>query len=1110
MRVFQKYGANLKQMATVRLWSNLEEAMQRSLFDDDQSSFDGVLPDQARVPLNMKGRTVYSVLIKDLCDPADVLLVTGYSGLDQLIQLITARGEARSPLRLLLGSDPVASENERLTLNHYEFSDEIRKFWLEKGISLALGAHVLRAIELIRAGHVRVRYPVGRDRLHAKIYCAAAGVTVGSSNYTRPGLFSQREVNLRITPKESRRFYEIWQVAECFWSQGREASSELIGLLERLLKFVTWREALARACAELLESEWANHYLKSLGEVDPVELWPAQRQGIGQALYLIDTLGAVLVADATGSGKTRLGAHLIRAIHDRNWSSLRSRKGSILLVCPPLVRKHWEKEAAKCGTSVTIVSQGILSRMSPDDESALAIQLSTAQTLAVDEAHNFLSQTSKRTAHLKHNLADQVVLFTATPINRSRADLLRLIDIIGADNFDDHTLTVFERLNKKGKFLTSPEDLEVLQAAIGSFTVRRTKSQFNAMVTADPEPYRLPSGHVCRYPEQQSSIYELAEPTQDRAYAWQIRQLGQQLNGVSYFQKPLIEPDILINQGMSAEQYLDIRLRAAKSLALYHVMSSLRSSSLALHRHVSGEEEACRLMGLRMQASKGAGKDAGNVLERLQSISGQCPENHLGAELPDWLTDPAEHRKACVRESEIYRAIGECLLKMSDHREMEKVRHLMRMFEIHNQVLAFDHYPLTLRYLAYLWTHVDPGRRDIEVMLGIGGEKRTHELIQKKLDPANESATPRLVLCSDALSEGVNLQGASTVTHLDMPSVVRVAEQRVGRVDRMDSRHRRIECWWPMDAKEFALRSDEIFVFRVDDVDTLIGGNLQLPEEIRAAKASKVITPQAMEEEVRKYADRRWDGIEDAFAPVRGLVSGKQALVKPDIYEMYRDETAKVLSRVSIVDATEPWVFLCLAGEKSRAPRWIFLARHFDQPITSLREIDQLLRARLTDAAQTLEPSRAAMGELQVFLSRLGEMDKMLLPRLKQRALEQMNWAINLWARNPEWITTAEQADEIKRLKDVFAGTAGEHVPDWGAMADGWIALVRPRWVELLQTRNRRTPFKRLRDLEPSLRRTPIDVGALLSKLDGIEFQRPWEERIVACILGYGASIPGL
>jgi len=218
--------------------------------------------------------------------------------------------------------------------------------------------------------------------------------------------------------------------------------------------------------------------------------------------------------------------------------------------------------------------------------------------------------------------------------------------------------------------------------------------------------------------------------------------------------------------------------------------------------------------------------------------------------------------------------------------------------------------------------------------------------------------------------------------------MLRGSEQRVGRIDRMDSPHNNIESWWPKDAPEFALRTDETFFIRIDEVDALIGGNLLLPEDMRTAREGQIITPEELEAQMRAREARSWDGIEDAFAPVRNLTAGPTALVKAQLYEQYRSETAKVLSRVSVVKAGEPWLFICLAGEKARAPRWILLTDKGDRPVTELREIALQLRLRLPDTVQTLEPTRVAMGELQRLLSRLSEMERLLLPKRKQRALE--------------------------------------------------------------------------------------------------------------------------
>jgi hypothetical protein len=247
-----------------------------------------------------------------------------------------------------------------------------------------------------------------------------------------------------------------------------------------------------------------------------------------------------------------------------------------------------------------------------------------------------------------------------------------------------------------------------------------------------------------------------------------------------------------------------------------------------------------------------------------------------------------------------------------------------------------------------------------------------------------------------------------------------------------------------------------------------------------------------------------WDGIEDAFAPVRGLVSGDNALVEAGTYEQYRAETSKVLSRVTVVRALKPWVFICLCGERARAPRWILIPGLNEQPIIELRAIANHLRDRLTDDVQSLDPSRTAMNELQKFLAGLADVEKLLLPKRKQRALSQFHWAVQLWSRDREWVSSTDQADQVKQLLELFEAGSSELSPDWGQLADIWLELLRPRSAELPPKKGRRASMARLRDLEPGLKSQPIAVDVLLRKLNGVDLRRRWEERIVACILGFG------
>jgi hypothetical protein len=181
----------------------------------------------------------------------------------------------------------------------------------------------------------------------------------------------------------------------------------------------------------------------------------------------------------------------------------------------------------------------------------------------------------------------------------------------------------------------------------------------------------------------------------------------------------------------------------------------------------------------------------------------QCAPKRQG---PNWLHDPAAYVAACA---ELYEEIDRLGAQLSEARERAKADLLIHLSGKHPVVLAFDSRLITLGDLQR-WLH-EAG--DHTVVLATGFDPAGRRQVRKAA--ARGSIASRLIaLCSDAMAEGFNLQGASAVVHLDTPSVIRTAEQRAGRVDRLDSPHPTIEVWWPRDADEFALRQDERFLER--------------------------------------------------------------------------------------------------------------------------------------------------------------------------------------------------------------------------------------------------------------------------------------------------------
>lgn len=1057
-------------------------------------------PDADRFPLNRPGQTVESVVLDDLRRSAAPLIVTGYASLDRIIAF--AADLQSATVRLLLGNEPFESRTRSFVHGGRRFSAEVRDYWLARGISLFHSAKLIATIERIEGGALTARY-IDSDRrpLHAKIYCGADAVSLGSSNFTQAGMTSQLECNARFSrEKEPRRYREAVTIAENFWAAGVDYTAELLELLRQLLRVVTWQEALARACAELLEGEWAEGYLENQVALGDTTLWPSQKAGIAQALWVLENVGSVLVADPTGSGKTRLGAHLLRALVDRTWSSGRGRHDLPLLVSPPAVRPNWEREATYCGLPLATRSHGVLSRADSDSHTETQHAIQRAQILAIDEAHNFLNLGSQRSKGILSNMADHVVLFTATPINRGATDLLSLVDMLGADNMEDETIRRLELLaRRKGSIdrSLSPSDVDALRKEINRFTLRRTKVMLNELVDREPGSYLDPKGRVCRYPKHDSRTYSTGESQQDCQLAEQIRDLAKQLRGLALLESHLEMPDALRRDGWDEEAYLRGRLSAVQSLSRYNILSRLRSSRAALHEHLEGTGKAVARYALG-DIDKTA--KTGAIIDKLRGMNTRGgPTTSLKCVLPDWLTVPQEWVGACEFEVRIYTQILALLERISSSRERAKAEHLKKLIKRHNLILAFDSHLITLEVIRKA-LH-DIGQTD-GVVVATGSSQAGRRQVVREY--GRDSKASGIALCSDALSEGLNLQGSSTVVHLDMPSVVRIAEQRVGRVDRMDSPHQVIEAWWPDDSPSFAVHADERFVQRYQTVKTLLGANMPLPPQLSTSLSAyeEVVRPETIIQETEEAIAHPWDGIEDAFSPVRNLVTGASALVPAPIYREYAEVKARVLSRVGLVLASKPWAFFAIRGHDQTAPRWILFDSAEGESMIRLEQICDALRGNLNEAVEDLPMSAAAGAQLDRFLSRLQEAEIRLLPRKKQRALDQMRQVLLHHQANAERQGHMERAARIDYLASLATVSAQVLRPDIEVVAEQWLDWIRPRWFDKLAHRRKRRRPLLLRDLQSDLFRQELGLDALERKFLHIPTAAPLDQRIAACIVG--------
>lgn len=863
-------------------------------------------PSEEHFALNEVGRHVEPVA-KAIVDAGEAaIIVTGFTSLDYLISAL-GDGKERD-VDIVLGNEPSAASGR--DFHDVPLNEAIQEYWLKRGLSILSGSAVMSLIEAIGRRQVRVRV---LDKLHAKIVFGPDQALLGSSNFSRSGLVLQREANVRFE-RGTAEHTDVGRIATNFVKAAAPYDRVLCELLEQLLKPCEWPEALARATAELLEGTWLQRYDETHAIMGKSPLWPSQRQAIAQALFILDSQESVLIADPTGSGKTRLGLHLILALINRLYRTGRGHRTNALVVCPPLVRENWQSESASAhrqSFAIRTMSHGILSSRGAGRQKVLA-KLRAANILVLDEAHNYLNRLSTRSRSVATTFTDHVILLTATPINRGPHDLLRLVEILGIDNLSETQWRMYRQLQRGRRSITTA-DQHRLRDYVKQFTVRRTKNDLNKLIDAKPDAYTDEKGRRCRYPIHKTQIYSTGESDEDKRIAEQINGLCQNLTGLLYL-RTVRKPVVDANGSDAQRRHLDGVLHAARALARYNVQATMRSSKAALYEHLLGTDQAIKAFALP-EKLKG---ETGNVVETLKKLQYDELQFELNIPPPSFMRDAASFEDAKEREVGTYLKIAALAMRLSNGRDEARIRLLEDLLQKHRLVLAFDSRIITIEYLHHLIN-----KRGRFSSMAVHGSTNHLKAAARRVMSHGSEEEGWVALCSDAMSEGVNLQGASAVVLLDMPGVIRLAEQRIGRIDRMNSEHAEIEVFWPNDSAPFCLTTSRKFVKRYQVTRRVIGVNMPLPEELktREEETFDVNSFIGLIDEVRRE-EEEGDSLQDAFLPVRRL---REDLVPVETYEQYRTTKASVLSRVSFVSAEETWAFFALRGSPDRAPQWILV-----------------------------------------------------------------------------------------------------------------------------------------------------------------------------------------
>ena len=307
-------------------------------------------------------------------------------------------------------------------------------------------------LEALRSGQIECRV-YDRAKFHAKTYITharsevmGARALVGSSNFTRPGLSENVELNVQVAGPPEVGQLQSW--FEDHWSKATDVTDAVFEVVERHTRKYSPFEIYAKALQEffrgreLTASEWETGKSRMFRRLDRYQ------QEAYQALMKISLQhGGAFLCDGVGLGKTFVGLMLIERLieHERKRVLLFAPKATKEGVWEPHLRQ-WLPHVGGTGSgadfsNLAVFSHTDLSRGGdfPDRFQRLA---EMADAVVIDEAHHFRNPGRHGGDGLDpsrywrmYDLLDPekrnktLFLLTATPINNRLADFRHMAEL---------------------------------------------------------------------------------------------------------------------------------------------------------------------------------------------------------------------------------------------------------------------------------------------------------------------------------------------------------------------------------------------------------------------------------------------------------------------------------------------------------------------------------------------------------------------------------------------------------------------------------------------------------------------------------------------------------
>lgn len=765
-------------------------------------------------------------------------IATGYFEIGALLAL-DSKWQGLEQIRILMG-DEVTKRTQRALV---EGSSKVKQI-LDASIEREKQKNdflvgVPAIIAGLASGQIKCRI-YNKKKFHAKAYIThsklavvGSSALVGSSNFTFPGLTGNVELNVQLR----REVEDLQQWYDEHWDEAEDLSEDLLKVMERHTRNYLPFEVYAKSLQAYFNNyeETAGDWERNHSRMYPI-LDQYQRDGYGALLKIGGKYGGAFLCDGVGLGKTFVGLMLIERL-------VKFERKKVLLVVPKSGREPvWESslrshlpELFGDFSNLVVINHTDLQR-GGDWVERLERLKEQADVIVIDEAHHFRNPaTNKETSRYWQMQAmakgKQVFMLTATPINNRLIDLQHLIEhftqrdpahfreTLGIHSLPGH----FRKLEKDLAKRMGSELIQTELPGVESGDLLSQDSLFRELVVQRSRAY-VKQSQVAMGAEEalfpRRAAPQVADYSVKKTYGKLLTLLEKAFNKKQpLFTLPMYYPlaysKVPVQDGFAENRQKQV-VGLIRILFLKRFESSARafeSSCQQLLRKVmafvqvnsTSKHEIAAFERWRIHQEE----LLGDVQKRQNELFDDTPTDEQEQDedvIPEEMLEAAEVLNR--DEFDVPQMLSESLQDLNQLAEFlnelrqfkpshdDKLRALIQLLKTDavlkkHKVMIFSEFMGTARYLA---TELEKaGIKGIDQIDSATKRSRGDVIRQfapyynginsKVLADRNQPET-RVLIATDVLSEGLNLQDATRLINYDLHwNPVRLM-QRIGRVDR--------------------------------------------------------------------------------------------------------------------------------------------------------------------------------------------------------------------------------------------------------------------------------------------------------------------------------------